>query len=233
MPSQGGTPVGEHVLDPIVLDPGFDPLGGTAEELTRYDSVQTAIRVYADALGSIVAHETGHALGLVQMGPPGGGLFGGSTGAEFSHAVEPDGTEPPENYLMKAGNTFSFQELAGLNGHELPTFRPLNYAWLRDRAVLEADLTMLLPPPVATTATPEVITGDTWLVIEGQNFADTPKIKLWSFGFEYNLILESWISETQIRGLVSYSQVLPGSYLVFVTNPDGQLALPPPAIVVQ
>ncbi|MAE29947.1 MAG: hypothetical protein CMJ87_13345 [Planctomycetes bacterium] len=55
--SLGGTPVGEHALDPIVIDPLFDPQSATAQEILRWDEVQLAITNFGNALGSIVAHE--------------------------------------------------------------------------------------------------------------------------------------------------------------------------------
>ena len=93
-PATGGVPVGEHPLDATVLAPGFDPGTASPAELARYDLVQAAIQGFADMLGSIVAHETGHALGLVPAGAPGGGLYGGTSGAELNHDVTPAGVSP-------------------------------------------------------------------------------------------------------------------------------------------
>jgi hypothetical protein len=125
MPSRGGTPVGEDPLDPIVLAPGFDPGTAPPEQQARYTDITIAIERFADALGSIVAHETGHALGLVPPGPPGVGLWGGQIGPEFIHDVTSDGvSSPAPNYLMKQGGSFNFAKLAGLSGHPLP-FRGL------------------------------------------------------------------------------------------------------------
>ena len=121
IPWAGGTPVGAHPADPIVLDPGFDPGSGTPEQLARYQQVQAAIQAFGDALGSIVAHETGHALGLVPAGAPGAGLFGGTVGAQLNHAVQPGGGDAAENFLMNSGYTYTFAKLAGLNGNPLPT----------------------------------------------------------------------------------------------------------------
>ena len=59
---EGTLPVGEDPLDPIVLAPGFDPGTAPPEQQARYTDITSAIDRFADALGSIVAHETGHAL---------------------------------------------------------------------------------------------------------------------------------------------------------------------------
>ena len=106
-------------------------------------------------LGSIVAHEAGHALGLVPAGVPGGGLFGGTSGPQINHAVLPGGANPTENFLMNAGNTFTFDRLAGLNGNPLPYFRPIDYAYLRDRVVIDSAVTLLAYPPVVSSVTPD------------------------------------------------------------------------------
>ena len=64
-PATGGVPAGEHPLDATVLAPGFDPGTASPDELARYQRVHAAIQGFADMLGTIAAHETGHALGLV------------------------------------------------------------------------------------------------------------------------------------------------------------------------
>jgi hypothetical protein len=79
-PQRGGVPIGENLWDLWVLDPQFDPDNTLPEALARYTDVMTGIETFARALGSIVAHEAAHALGLVPPGAPGAGLFGGNTG---------------------------------------------------------------------------------------------------------------------------------------------------------
>jgi hypothetical protein len=233
MTSRGGTPVGEHPLDPIVLDPGFDPDTATPEELARFDDVETAVQVYADALGSIVAHETGHALGLVQPGAPGLGLHGGTSGDLFAHDVNPDGSVPAENFLMKGGSTVKFQHVAGLAGNPLPFFRPLDLAYLRDRAVIDSNVTALLTPPDITSASPTLITASGWLNAYGSGFASPPRMRLVNETYAYELISESLVSATHVRGLVSLSQIPAGIFALEVWNPDGQLGFAPVPIVIQ
>lgn len=127
-----------------ILGP-FDPaLGGTpwAGEPERSDAMDRAIAVLGDALGTLMAHETGHALGLVAPGRPGVGLFGGESGEDWAHAVDfgDDGEASPEAALslMAPGRRFGFEDLAGLGATGELRFRPIDYAYLRDRVVLQA-----------------------------------------------------------------------------------------------
>jgi hypothetical protein len=233
MPSRGGIPVGAHPLDAVVLAPGFDPGTSTPEELARWNDVENAIQIYANALGTIAAHETGHALGLVEPGAPGIGLHGGVSGDQYAHDVNADGSVPSENFLMKAGPSVKFQHVAGLGGNPLPFFRPLDFAYLRDRAVIDSRVTALLAPPVVTSAEPTLLTGSAWITATGSGFSGTPRMRLVSASYTYELISETLLSSTQVKGLVSFSQVPTGSYTLSVENPDGQLALAPLPIAIQ
>ena len=231
--SRGGTPVGEHALDPIVLDPGFDYASASPEEQARHDDVFTAIERFADALGSICAHEAGHALGLVPPAAPGVGLYGGQSGAEFSHALTPAGGEPPENHLMKAGPTFDFAELAGIWGNPLPAFRPLNWAYLRDRTLTDSSILALLPPPQVFSVTPNVIDQSALVItVTGEDFSGTPVIRLQNAGFTYDTPGETWIDPQTATAWVVRSQILPGLYDLLYVNSDGQEALLPDAVTV-
>jgi hypothetical protein len=230
---RGGTPVGEHPLDPIVLDDLFDPESATPEEQDRYDQIYLAVDRLGAVLGSIMAHEVGHALGLVPPNAPGMGLYGGSTGAQLAHSVTPDGGDPPENYLMKAGNTFTFSKLGGLNGHPLPFFRPLNFAYLRDRALAYVPISELLPPPVVAAVDPAVIEASaTEISVVGDGFSGTPQLELVSESFVYHVAGETLVSEQLVTGWVFRSQILPGTYALELTNSDGQIAVLANAIVV-
>jgi hypothetical protein len=234
LPSLGGVPVGEHSLDAVVLDPAFDPASASGAEWQRWNDVAVAVQGFADALGSIVAHEAGHALGLVPPGAPGIGLYGGSTGAAFSHDVLADGvTSPTENHLMRAGGNFSFASLAGLSGHPLPFLRPLDFGYLRDRIRTDATITQLLLPPAITSVAPSLIANSATLTITGSSFAPTPRIRLESPGFVYELIGEAYQASDTISGYVSWLQILPGVYDLAVQNPDGQWARMLGAVEVQ
>jgi len=233
MTSRGGTPVGEHVLDPVVLHPAFDPGDATPQELARYQVIQTAVTRFADALGSVTAHEAGHALGLVAPGPQGIGLHGGTTGAVFSHDVTSDGTSSPApNYLMKHGGSFNFARLAGLGSHPLPFLRALDFAYLRDRVMTDPRVTVLLPPPDLAAVSHALITTSTKVTVTGAGFAATPALRLVNPGYTYNLVGETLLSEGEMTAWINPSQSPAGLYDLLLENPDGQTDVLPGAVTV-
>jgi hypothetical protein len=233
-PETGGVPVGAHPLDATVLAPGFDPGTASPDELARYELVHAAVQGFADMLGTIAAHEAGHALGLVPAGVPGGGLYGGTSGAELNHDVTPAGVSPSESYVMNAGNTFTFARLAGLNGNPLPSFRPIDYAYLRDRLVVDSAVTVLAYPPVVSSIVPSTIIGGSYaqILVNGTGFLPTPVIRCINPSYTYNVTGESLVSSSQVRGWVNYSQILPGVYDVELRNPDGQISVLPAALTI-
>jgi len=225
-PAAGGIPVGAHPLDAIVLAPDFDPTLATAEEAARSNIIDAALIGFADALGSIMAHETGHALGLVAPGPPGIGLYGGSSGTVYAHNVMPDGSSPTQNQLMNAGGTFGFAKLAGLEGNPLPVLRPLNHAYLRDRIVIDPRVTAILPAPRLTGVTPTSIGSSIQLItVAGTGFVATPALRLRNASWLYDCGGEKWVSTSQMTASIVKSQLLPGLYDLELTNPDGQVAV--------
>jgi hypothetical protein len=229
----GGTPVGGSPWDGVVLDPGFDPGSAPAEALARHAVVWAGIQAFGNVLGSIVAHEAGHALGLVPPGPPGIGLYGGSDGASYIHSVNPDGSAPYDNFLMKAGNTFNFAKLAGLGSYGLPRFRSIEHAYLRDRVVLATQVTQLLPPPVLSEIQPIVLPGPSQIMrVYGQHFAAIPAIRLRNAAYTYSALGEAFISGTEATCWVVNSQLPPGIYDVELTNPDGQVVVRPTSVLV-
>jgi hypothetical protein len=137
--SSGGKPFGEHPDD---LSMNLDEIGTETQtpkdddEPGRRAELNRAIAVFGDVLGSIMAHEAGHALGLVAPERPGVGLFGGSEGDAYAHNLDVFGNPPTNLGLMNAGRGFSFEELAGKGSGGPLRFRPLNYAYLRDRVVV-------------------------------------------------------------------------------------------------
>lgn len=133
--SLGGIPIGEHPEDSIVMLGETASEAGVGAESGRRADIDRAVAVFGDVLGSIMAHEVGHALGLVAEGRPGVGLFGGKEGDAYAHNLDAFGDRPVELWLMNSGRSFSFEELAGGAGGPL-RFRPLNYAYLRDRVVV-------------------------------------------------------------------------------------------------
>lgn len=231
--SLGGTPVGEHPYDAVVVNDLFDPQSTTPPLLARWNEIQWAITNFSNALGSIVAHEAGHALGLVAPGAPGVGIHGGSVGLEFSHDVTSDGTtSPAPNYLMKHGGNFTFGRLAGMSGNPLPYLRPIDHAYLRDRVVLDASVTELLLPPIIDAASPTSISGTVQLTVTGASFAATPSLRLVGSVLTYELLGEQLVSPNEVTGWIVGVQVPADTYDLVVTNPDGQSVTMPSALVV-
>jgi len=231
--SLGGTPIGEHAYDPVVVNDLFDPQSATPPQLARWNEIQWAITNFSNALGSIVAHEAGHALGLVAPGAPGVGIHGGSVGVEFSHDVTSDGTtSPAPNYLMKHGGNFTFGRLAGMSGNALPYLRPIDHAYLRDRVVLDASVTELLLPPTIDSASPTSISGTVQLTVTGTAFAATPSLRLVGSLLSYELLGEQLVSANEVTGWIIGIQVPADTYDLVVTNPDGQAVTMPAALVV-
>ncbi|MEM7205275.1 MAG: Ig-like domain-containing protein [Planctomycetota bacterium] len=76
VPDMGGTPAGAHPLDAIVLAEGFDETTATSAQRARYRAVFDAADDWATAVGIILAHEIGHAVGLVAEGDNPRGLHG-------------------------------------------------------------------------------------------------------------------------------------------------------------
>jgi len=227
----GGTPIGEDPLDVYVLAPGFDPGQATSEQLARWNDVEAAISSFSSLLGTIVAHETGHLLGLVAHGAPPAGLYGGSSGANADHNVTPSGATPTGNFVMNAGGSFSFDDLTGGGGQPLPVFRPLSWAYLRDRVVLDQRVTGLFPPPVLSQVTPNPAvyqpgqyTVD--ITVSGEDFLATPVVQVLREGSPtWDMVNNvTFIDSQTLTGTLNSFVVLPdpNPYDVRVTNPDGQ-----------
>jgi hypothetical protein len=233
-PAAGGTPIGGHPLDVLLLDPAFDPANAGPEAAARWAAIHGAIDAFAAALGTVIGHEVGHALGLVPAGPPGGGLFGGTSGSLVTHDATPAGTSPSENFVMCAGNTYSFARLAGLEGQPRPVMRALDYAYLRDRVVVDARVTGLFMPPRADSVSPAGVAAGsvTEVRVAGAEFRATPSMRLENGSLVAHLQGESFVSASEVRGFVLASQAVPGTYDLVVENPDGQIARLAAAITV-
>jgi len=228
MASRGGTPVGEDPLDAAVTAPGFDPGAATLEELARFEAIENAVDAFAQAIASVVAHETGHLLGLVAHGPTPAGLYGGTIGGKTDHNVTPSGAHPSENFVMNAGGTFSFDEMTGRNGSPLPVFRALNWAYLRDRLALNSQVTGLYPAPQVTSVSPNPLELDppvsAQLTITGSDFLETPWIDLLQQGLPTPRSLQNvvFVNSQTLQATANMYVVPAGTYDVRVTNPDGQ-----------
>lgn len=133
----GGQAVGQHPDDSVASLSNLQDRDRGSEGLSRRQvKILRAITIFGDALGSIMAHEAGHALGLVPEGRPSVGLFGGETGGDYAHNIDALGESQPTAWLMNAGEDLNFEQLAGLGKAGPLQFRPLNYAYLRDRVIV-------------------------------------------------------------------------------------------------
>ncbi|CAG0989109.1 hypothetical protein MYXO_02295 [Myxococcaceae bacterium] len=238
-PSVGGIPVGSHPLDASVTSPSFDPATASAEEIARHSQIENAVDAFAQGVASAVAHETGHMLGLVAHGAAPGGLFGGTSGSATDHNLAAGGSVPVENYLMNAGGSFTFSELTGRDGKALPIFRPLNWAYLHDRVVLDSRVTGLFPPPTLSSISPNPIVvapgGSATVTFHGSGFLETPSIQLRIEGdpTPNALLSETLLDGGTVGGVIHSVLVPPGLYDVEITNGDGQVLLAPDALEVQ
>ena len=230
MASRGGTPVGEDLLDAAVTAPGFDPGAATLEELARFEAIENAVDAFAQAIASVVAHETGHLLGLVAHGPTPAGLYGGTTGGKTDHNVTPSGAHPYENFVMNAGGTFSFEEMTGRNGSPLPVFRALNWAYLRDRIALNTHVTGLFPAPTLTSMAPNPVSfppGQQTVVVtlHGTGFLETPlAVELITEGdpTPNPLLTLTFVDSETVTGVLNKFLVQPALYDVRLINADDQ-----------
>ncbi|MEZ4332577.1 MAG: hypothetical protein R3F35_12520 [Myxococcota bacterium] len=132
--ADGGTPIGAEPDDAARL---AARTGGTQDAGSRGDTrraqIERAIDTLGDVLGTLMAHEAGHALGLVPPGRPPVGLFGGDAGEAWAHAAASDARGPS---LMDPGRQLTFEQLAGEAPGGPLRFRAIDWAWLRDRVVL-------------------------------------------------------------------------------------------------
>lgn len=241
-PSFGGTPVGEHALDAAVLTPGFDPSTAPTAQQDRWSDIADATDAFAQIVATVIAHETSHMLGLVAHGDAPGGLFGGDTGTpEMDHNVSLAGTTPQQNYLMNTGGSFGFDEISGRNGVAPPAFRAMNWAYLKNRLVLDPSLTGLYSPPTLTAVGPTstVVYGGSsesvLVVFQGTGFRATPTFELTIDGNPpaAAVLSEVLLTGNYATGYISPFLVPPGLYDVHVRNPDGQVATLADALLVQ
>jgi hypothetical protein len=120
-PNMGGTPAGSHPLDATVLRASFNPNTATGQEYARWLVVMRAIDDWALVIGTVLAHEVGHAVGLVAPGNAPRGLFGDSslhnTNASAAEVMAP---------------AVGYEAMVSLDYH----FRDTNMAYLRHRILL-------------------------------------------------------------------------------------------------
>lgn len=143
-----------------------------------------------------------------------------------------NGGVPGENFLMNRGGSFTFEEMTGRGGKPLPIFRPLSFAYLRDRIVLSAAVTGLFPPPVLDSITPNpaIYPGPfsaLELTLRGDGFLDRPFLPSVALVIDGDptpnaLSNVQWVDSQTLTGQISTLLVPPGRYDVELTNGDGQ-----------
>jgi len=236
---ESGRPVGDHPLDATILAPDFDPATAAPEAAARHAEIENALDAFSQAVATVAAHETGHMLGLVAHGPAPGGLWGGSAGGKADHNVTTSGGTPSQNHMMNAGGSFTFDELTGRGGEPLPAFRPLNWAYLRDRVVLDDKVTGLFPAPTVTAVAPDPLPvppgGSAQVVVTGTGFLPTPATRLLIEGdpTPNALLNEELVNGNTVRATVNAVLVPPGLYDLELTNADGQVVVMPDFLEVQ
>jgi hypothetical protein len=130
------TPMGESPLDPLIMSPDFDAQTSTNQDaVTRYFEYEFAVKMISIALGSTLAHEMGHSLGLVPSGPPPTGMFAEMPGLNFTVSdVAGPHIDIPGLNVMQTGAVTNWADAL----RSLPFFEPLSLAYLRRRLVVGA-----------------------------------------------------------------------------------------------
>lgn len=135
-PLLGGTPVGGHPADAQIFAPGFDASlapGDVAQRATLFD---LATSLLGRGLAALIAHEIGHSLGLVALGPPPQGLFGGEVNGEFADGpFDGPHINTPGFNIMQQGYALAGAGLELLAAQ--PSFNELNMAYLRGRLIVD------------------------------------------------------------------------------------------------
>lgn len=238
-PDLGGTPIGDDVQDPLLITGNFNHESPTLAQLTRINEVLPAALDFAQIIAVAIAHETGHMLGLTAPGAAPAGLYGGTYGGKLNHNVNPSGSTPGPNYIMNPGGSFSFDEITGTHGYEVPRFRAMNWAYLRDRLALSEQVTGLYPPPELWAVSPNPVTfpqGQTrTLTFTGDGFVDPPLIDLVPVagGFPVAVLNVSLVDAQTLTGTVNKFLTPAGVYDVYLVNGDGQETVLPEGVVVQ
>jgi hypothetical protein len=221
-------PIGRDPQDEVVLGPTYDPRDPA--QAARMRTIRRGIETFAQAVASIAAHEAGHAMGLVPRGPPAAGLFGGSQGAEFTHALSPAGVVSDENLLMKPGPSFRFGDLTGQGVAGLPRLRAIEVAYLQGRILLDPRIDGIHRPPTALGVSPRRVdpSGTPLQQIEviGWDLRETPTLRVRG-PVEFRLTQVTLTrgengAPDQISSWVLAPALLPGVYDVEIENPDGQ-----------
>lgn len=120
-PDMGGIPAGSHALDAQVLRADFDYEAAPSNQRARWLVVMQAAEDWANVVGIILAHEVGHAVGLVAPGPSPRGLHGDNS-LHNTYAGATEVMAPSIGYEAMTMLDYSF--------------RDLDLAYLRQRVLL-------------------------------------------------------------------------------------------------
>jgi hypothetical protein len=227
-PVSGGTPVGLHSLDSEVLAKGFRFASARPEAQQRFIVLMDAFDVFVQTIAVVTAHEIGHMLGLTAPGPAPRGHFGGTHGVAANHNVTQDGESAAGNFIMNRGGSFSLASISGREGHPLPRFRPISWAYLHNRIVRNERVQSLRPAPVVTHALvtrDETNNSEAVLVqVRGRGFSEMASLELVarSDGFVYPVPDAERLSGRSLLGRIPPKLLKPGLYDVFVVGGDEQ-----------
>lgn len=102
---ENGQPLGQNPHDALVLAPDFDPDAEHPEDvLQRYRALESVAQNIAYGLAPVIAHEMGHAMGLMPDGLPPVGFFGNSPEVAFvGNRTNVHHADLPGLNLMQAG----------------------------------------------------------------------------------------------------------------------------------
>jgi hypothetical protein len=194
-----------------------------------------AFNAFVTTVATATSHEVGHMLGLTAQGNPGGGLYGDA----LNHNRTATGGTPSSNWVMNNGATFTFAEVAALPPTGMATFRPLNWAYLRDRLAPNPLVTALNPPPVVDSVDPSVLVfqGEfVTITLTGSGFmtGSPPSLELVRAGdpTPEPVFAVTVVDAQTVTGNVNQYFVSPGPYDLRLTNPDGQVVTVEDAILV-
>ncbi|MBI5610136.1 MAG: hypothetical protein HY902_14770 [Deltaproteobacteria bacterium] len=133
VPALGGQPFGNLASDAALLDPKLDP-SAIAEPVAHQRAVlfKLVLRLLATGLSSLLAHEMGHSLGLVQPGLPPHGLLAGVDGPWLAGPSDGWHIDTPGPNLMQQGKSLNITEILS----QTPAFSAMEFGYLRRRLLV-------------------------------------------------------------------------------------------------
>lgn len=140
LPPMGGVPIGEMEGDHRVADFTIPSSALSPLEKSRRLTLDTTVDILATGLAALMVHEIGHSVGLVPLGPPPAGLFGGAKMASF--VTHPAGSTGPHidtdgPNLMQSGPGSGNMNSLDVNMLLTPFFfNELNLAYLQGRVLV-------------------------------------------------------------------------------------------------